>query len=71
MCLFIVIAGMTSGCATTSTDSAVVPARALIEANCPDDLGPLQDGSFGATTEKLLEVLEIYRACAAASKACR
>ena len=35
-------------------------------AACPE-LTPLQDGSFGATTEKLLEVTGIYRGCRAAA----
>jgi hypothetical protein len=29
-------------------------------------LGPLRDDSFGATTEKLIEVIGIYRECRAA-----
>ena len=38
----------------------------LVIASCPD-LTPLADKSFGATTEKLVEVVGIYYECRAAA----
>lgn len=38
---------------------------AFVKANCPD-LVPLTDASFGATTNKLIEVAGIYHRCRAA-----
>ena len=38
----------------------------LVIASCPD-LTPLSDKSFGATTEKLVEVAGIYYECRAAA----
>jgi hypothetical protein len=38
----------------------------LVVANCPS-LSPLTDDSFGATTRKLLEVVETYYRCRAAA----
>lgn len=44
------------------------PAAHLVAASCPE-LAPLADDSFGATTRKLLEVVEIYWKCRLAALA--
>lgn len=44
------------------------PAAPLVAAACPE-LTPLADDSFGATTRKLLEVVERYWQCRAAALA--
>lgn len=44
------------------------PAAPLVQAACPE-LPPLADDSFGATTRKLLEVVERYWQCRAAALA--
>ena len=44
------------------------PAAPLVQAACPE-LTPLADDSFGATTRKLLEVVERYWQCRAAALA--
>jgi hypothetical protein len=38
----------------------------LVVASCPE-LAPLADGSFGTTTDKLVEVAGQYRECRAAA----
>ena len=44
------------------------PAAPLVQAACPE-LTPLVDDSFGASTRKLLEVVERYWQCRAAALA--
>ena len=56
---------MMSGCGTTSTVHYEV--SPLVRASCPQDLGALPDKSFGATTDKLAEVIGVYRGCRAAA----
>jgi hypothetical protein len=56
-----------TGCATSTKHSAAGP-DALVIASCPE-LTPLNDGSFGATTTKLVEVAGIYYACREAALA--
>jgi hypothetical protein len=36
-------------------------------ASCPEVLPPLSDDSFGATVNKLIEVIGVYRECRAAA----
>jgi hypothetical protein len=38
----------------------------LVESSCPASLGSLNDDTFGATAEKLVEVSGIYYECRAA-----
>lgn len=39
----------------------------LVIANCPENLGKLDDPSFGATAEKLVQVAGIYYKCRTAA----
>lgn len=56
-----------TACATSTPRSPGV--SPLVLANCPRNLGPLQDDSFGATTLKLAAVAEQYYKCAEAALA--
>lgn len=60
----ILCAATMTGCSTTSTVNCEAPA--LVTAACPEDLGALPDPLFGTTTDKLAEVIAIYRQCRAA-----
>lgn len=44
-----------------------VESNPLISTECPAELPPLKDDTFGATTMKLSEVAGIYHACRAAA----
>ena len=63
--LCIVAGFMTSGCSTTSTVHYEV--SPLVVASCPRDLGALPDKLMGSSTDKLVEVIGVYRKCAAAA----
>ena len=52
---------MLSGCASIRPSPASGPSP-LVLASCPE-LTPLADSTFGATTEKLLQVAGQYREC--------
>lgn len=66
-CLSTVTAGiLTLGCAQSMTPSCP-PAQIL--AQCPP-LTPLADNTFGATSDKLVEVAGRYYRCRAAALAC-
>ncbi len=64
----IAIAAMAlSSCSASMPPSPTAPRPApLVLASCPA-LVPLVDDSFGATTRKLLEVVETYYRCRAAA----
>ena len=50
-----------------STKPLQVQNNSLCRVSCPRDLGELRNDTFGATSEKLLEVIGVYRQC---RKAC-
>ncbi len=64
-CLCIATAFMIQGCGPRLTKPS--PGKYLLELACPENLGPLRDDSFGATTVKLHEVIGQYRICRAAA----
>lgn len=61
-----VILMMLSACSTPPSVETRYEPSPLCLASCPEDLGELQDNTFGATAEKLLRLIGVYRKCVAA-----
>lgn len=61
-----VVLTQTTGCAWLTRHLTPPGPSPLVVASCPK-LTPLLDPSFGATTEKLVEVAGIYYECRAAA----
>lgn len=65
--LGVVCAVLMTACASSTKPSQPDHSRQQIIALACPDLTPLTDGSFGATTRKLIEVAETYYRCRAAA----
>lgn len=60
---------LTASCSASIPRSQATQPSSLVLATCGPGLAPLTDDTFGATTDKLLEVTARFYACRAAALA--
>ena len=60
----IVISTQLVGCGMFSKKPAPAQGNPLAVSNCPNELPPLTDDTFGGANKKIVEISEIYFKCA-------
>ena len=57
-----------SGCVFFAKKPTPAPGNPLAVANCPADLPPLTDDTFGGANRKIVEIAGIYHQCAISAR---
>ena len=66
--VYLLFAITISGCGFFAKKQTPAPGNPLAVANCPSDLPPLTDDTFGAVNKKLVEIAGIYHQCAISAR---